>query len=441
MSIVAGLIHDLDVLLLDEPLSGRDVNSGLPRRPIIERLFRPRQALSCSACTSSKWLSGCGRIIVLDNGTIIADSGTAELVRRVPGGTLEAVFRQPTRPDQADEGARAFPSGPPNGSGKSAPDGAPMSRPWTSLLEWWGIDPRGFAALTRAFVIMDLRGQHYAAATASKAHYVLSPLFIVVGQCLLSSAFCCAFLFARIDVFFFTFINHALSLLVLGTAVVVEFQEVALNPTDLAIIAPRPIAPRTYSASRLANLLFYFALIFTSLNLFPAIVGAGLRDAGPWFAPAYLASALSGNLAVLALLVLLLSAAPSSESLLAAKQVLSWTQIVTMMVLFYGGQMMLRRRQAPLPSRCGGPTRRTGRSTCRRRGWPDSWRAPPRSPALGSSVLSLCVPSWRRLRVWPSRSGSNGSTEPCSPWNSRLGPAGQCPLIGWAGWPALPPGG
>ncbi len=217
-----------------------------------------------------------------------------------------------------------------------------MNRLGTALLAHCGIDPRGFAALTKALVLRDLRGQHYATATATRPHYVLSPLFLVVGQCLLSSALCCAFLFARVDVFFFALVNHTLSLLVLGTALVVEFQEAALDPADLAVIAPRPVAPRTYAASRLANLLFYFALIFLSLNLFPVIVGAGLRDAGPWFAPAYLASALAGNLAVLALLVLLQSSLKSSEALQAARQVLSWTQIVAILVLFYGGQLMLR---------------------------------------------------------------------------------------------------
>jgi hypothetical protein len=227
-------------------------------------------------------------------------------------------------------------------------DGSPMMRPWIVLLRWSGVDPRGFAALLRAFVLMDLRGQHYAAATATKPHYLLSPLFLVVGQCLTASALCCGFLFARVDVFFFAFANLALSMLVLGTAIVVEFQEAALDPDDLAVIAPRPVAPRTYAASRLANLLFYFMLIFAALNLFPAIVGAGLLDAGPWFAPAYLAAALAGNLAVLALLVLLLSAARRSESLLAARQVLSWTQIVAILVVFYGGQLMLRDGTAAL---------------------------------------------------------------------------------------------
>ena len=56
------------------------------------------------------------------------------------------------------------------------------------MLRLLGVEPRAFLALVRAFILMDLRGQHYAAATASRAMYMLSPLFIVVGQLLTASA-------------------------------------------------------------------------------------------------------------------------------------------------------------------------------------------------------------------------------------------------------------
>jgi hypothetical protein len=215
------------------------------------------------------------------------------------------------------------------------------------LLGRLGIDARGFLALLRALVLMDLREQHYAQATASKPHYAISPLFLVVGQCLTVSALTCGFLFARVDVFFFAFVNLSLSLLLLAAAVVVEFGEVALNPIDLEVIGHRPVAPRTYAAARLANLLFYFVLMFVSLNLLPLLVGAGLRDAGWWYAPAYLIVSLAAHLVVLALLVVLLSLADAA-SLHGLKQVLSWTQIIAIMVVFYGGQLMLRDGEASL---------------------------------------------------------------------------------------------
>jgi hypothetical protein len=205
-----------------------------------------------------------------------------------------------------------------------------------------GIDPRGCVALTRALVTMDLRAGHYATATATRPGFLLSPLFLVVGQCLTASALATLLLFARVDVFFFTFVNLSLGLLVLAAALVVEFQEVVLNPHDLEIIGCRPVTPRTYAAARLANLGFYFLLLYLGLNLFPLIVGAGLRDAGWWYAPAYLAASLAGSLAVTAVVILLLSCGGLAGQLDGLKTVLAWTQIVLIMVIVYGGQLVLR---------------------------------------------------------------------------------------------------
>jgi hypothetical protein len=217
-----------------------------------------------------------------------------------------------------------------------------MSRLLHALLRCLGIEPRGWRALTGALVLMDLRGQHYARATANQPHYVLSPLFWVVGQCLTLSALSSLLLFARVDVGFFAFVGLAQSMLVLASAVFVEFHEVVLDPRDLDMLGHRPLPPRTYAAARFTNLLFYFGLLFVALNLFPLILGAGLRDAGPWYAPAYFAAALAGNLAVVAAVVLQLSFLGSSPRLEGLKEILAWTQILLVVVVFYGGQLTLR---------------------------------------------------------------------------------------------------
>ena len=205
-----------------------------------------------------------------------------------------------------------------------------------------GIDPRVFACLTRTFILMDLRGQHYARATATQPQHVMSPLFWVVGQCLTFSAAASILLFARVDVRFFALVGITGSMLVMATAMLVEFNEVALDPRDLEVIGHRPIPPRTYAAARFANLLFYFVLLHGALNLFPLLLGAGLRDAGPLYAPAYFLASLAGDLMVTALVVLALSAGGTSGRLAGLKEVLAWTQIVLILVIGYGGQLMLR---------------------------------------------------------------------------------------------------
>jgi hypothetical protein len=217
-----------------------------------------------------------------------------------------------------------------------------MPRLLSRLLTALGVEPRSFAALTKALILMDLRGRHYGRATATKPNYLISPLFWVVGQCQAISALTSLLLFARVDVFFFAFANISVSMLVIASTILVEFNEVVFDPRDQEIVGQRPIAPRTYAAARFANLLFYIILMYLALNLMPLLVGAGLRDAGAWYAPAYLIASLASNLIVAALVILGLSLAGSSARLERWKEILAWTQIALVFVLFYGGQLVLR---------------------------------------------------------------------------------------------------
>jgi ABC-2 type transport system ATP-binding protein len=106
--LTGALLHDPDVLLLDEPLNGLDVHSALTLREVIDSLVaRGKTVLFCSHILEVVERL-CSRVIVIDQGRLVADDATAELLKRTSRGTLEAVFRQLTRPDQADEGARAF---------------------------------------------------------------------------------------------------------------------------------------------------------------------------------------------------------------------------------------------------------------------------------------------------------------------------------------------
>lgn len=217
-----------------------------------------------------------------------------------------------------------------------------MSRLVENLLDRLEIDPRGYRALVRTWILLDLRGQFYAKATATKPKHVISPLFLVVGQCLTMSAVASLVLFARVDAWFYAFVGLSLSMLVMATLVIVEFHEVVLDPNDLEILGARPVSPQTYAAARLTNLLFYVALMFIALNIFPAIVGAGLRDVGPWYLPAYLAASLAGNAVVVASVIGLMSIGAIARRIDSFKEFLAWTQIVLILVVGYGAQLMFR---------------------------------------------------------------------------------------------------
>lgn len=217
-----------------------------------------------------------------------------------------------------------------------------MKETMNQFLEAQGIDPRQYIALVKAFLTSDMRGLHYTKATGTQAKHVISPLFFVVGQCLTLSAIASLVLFMRVEVFFFSFVNLSLGMIVIATTVLVEFQEVVLNPRDLEILGPRPIAPRTYAAARFTNMLFYVVLMFLALTIQPAIVGMGLRDTGLGYGPAYLVAAFTGSSATVCLVILSLAAIGNSETLEGWKTIFAWTQIVLILVAGYGAQMMFR---------------------------------------------------------------------------------------------------
>ena len=222
---------------------------------------------------------------------------------------------------------------------------APVETLTNRILRAMGVRVRPFRALLRAYVLMDFRSQQFGRATASKAQDLITPLFWVVGQYLLLSVITCAVLFARVDAFFFALVNLGVSMLVIGTSLIVEFNEVVLDVEDLNIIGHQPVPLRTYSAARVMNLLGYVLLMTIALNLFPAITGLGLRDAGWMYLPAYAAAAFLGNLAVVGTLLLLYTSLTSGRPTDAVREVLAWTQTILIMVAFYGGQAIFRDQQ------------------------------------------------------------------------------------------------
>jgi ABC-2 type transport system ATP-binding protein len=106
--LTAALLHDPDVILLDEPLNGLDVNAALTFRQILRSLIgRGKTILFCSHILEVVERI-CARVIVIHEGAVVANDTTARLLAGNPKGTLEAVFQALTRREQADEGAKAW---------------------------------------------------------------------------------------------------------------------------------------------------------------------------------------------------------------------------------------------------------------------------------------------------------------------------------------------
>jgi ABC-2 type transport system ATP-binding protein len=92
------LIHDPDILILDEPTDGLDPNQKHEVRNLIKRLGENKVVIF-STHILEEVEAACSRVIIIDRGCIVANGTPAELQARSPLGKLDDVFRAITLPD------------------------------------------------------------------------------------------------------------------------------------------------------------------------------------------------------------------------------------------------------------------------------------------------------------------------------------------------------
>ncbi len=206
---------------------------------------------------------------------------------------------------------------------------------------------RALKALLGAFLRMELRNQAYAAATGAKPAEALPPLFWVLGQFLATSMLTSLTLFLRVPADFFAVASLGLTTVLVGSALVVEFHEVAFQPDDALVLGHRPLPLGTYARARLLNLLAYVGLFAVATAIFPSVLGAALFDAGPHFAWAFLLANVAVSLGVAALVVGAF-AAFGAGWMTRIRSLLAWVQIAAILVAFYGAQMLLRKADGSL---------------------------------------------------------------------------------------------
>lgn len=94
--LTGALLHDPEVLFLDEPLSGLDVDSTTLLKELLRQLaHRGRTVFYCSHMMDVVERV-CDRIAILDEGVVVADGSFEELAARTSDASLEAVFQRLT---------------------------------------------------------------------------------------------------------------------------------------------------------------------------------------------------------------------------------------------------------------------------------------------------------------------------------------------------------
>lgn len=94
------LLHDPEVLILDEPTDGLDPNQKYEVRQLIKRLGESK-AILFSTHILEEVEAACTRAVIVDRGAIVADGTPAELIKQSGTGSLTDLFRTLTTTDTA----------------------------------------------------------------------------------------------------------------------------------------------------------------------------------------------------------------------------------------------------------------------------------------------------------------------------------------------------
>jgi len=92
--LAAALLHDPDLILLDEPFSGLDVGSALVMRSLIRELAGRGKTVLFSSHELETVERVCSRVIILHRGRIVADDSIERLRDLMALPTLEEIFSQ-----------------------------------------------------------------------------------------------------------------------------------------------------------------------------------------------------------------------------------------------------------------------------------------------------------------------------------------------------------
>ncbi len=92
--LIAALLHNPDLVLLDEPFSGLDVNSALVLRGLIQQLAARGKVVLFSSHELDTVERVCSHIVILHKGKVVANDSIERLRTLMSLPTLEGIFSQ-----------------------------------------------------------------------------------------------------------------------------------------------------------------------------------------------------------------------------------------------------------------------------------------------------------------------------------------------------------
>jgi ABC-2 type transport system ATP-binding protein len=102
----AALLHDPEILILDEPLAGLDVTAVMVTKALLRELAARGRTILYSTHLLEVAETLCRRVLILHDGRIVADDSVESLRRLSQQPSLEAVFSARVLDESPDEIAR-----------------------------------------------------------------------------------------------------------------------------------------------------------------------------------------------------------------------------------------------------------------------------------------------------------------------------------------------
>src|ERR1700691_3509398 len=96
------LLGDPELLILDEPFSGLDVNTALVLRSLIKALAGRRKMVLYSSHVLAVVENICDAVLILRKGQVVAHDSVANLRRLMAESSLEGIFAQLTQAEDTD---------------------------------------------------------------------------------------------------------------------------------------------------------------------------------------------------------------------------------------------------------------------------------------------------------------------------------------------------
>jgi ABC-2 type transport system ATP-binding protein len=100
--LLAALLHDPQLLILDEPFSGLDANTTMVLRSLLKSLAARNKMLLYSSHVLEVVEKVCHTVLILRKGMVVAHDTVARLREMLPEASLESVFAQLTQTEDSD---------------------------------------------------------------------------------------------------------------------------------------------------------------------------------------------------------------------------------------------------------------------------------------------------------------------------------------------------